>query len=365
MDKRLLPFLCCPVTQSPLRLEVIRTGSGDTRPAQDEPPIAGVEPLATEASVLEGLLFGAEDWCYPVIGGIPRLNVEAFLDHAEFLRAHLPDYMERKWRLLEKYPRLIAYVQRKNRRTKKSFALEWSLHDYSQDRTWEASEGELLQRFLDESGETAAGLVGKLVFDAGCGNGQLDTRIARAGARVIAMDLSSSIERAYAYNDHPDVWFIQGDLQFPPVRPGVCDILQCSGVLHHTNDTQLSFNRLEPCVRVGGTYSVWLYHPRKDRLHRLFNAIRVVTSRWPVWLTYGVLRCTALPLSWLVHRLKGHPKNKREIMIALMDWFSPEFRREHTPDEVRAWYGGKGYHDLRMTTHDTFGFNFIGKKAAI
>jgi hypothetical protein len=48
-----------------------------------------------------------------------------------------------------------------------------------------------------------------------------------------------------------------------------------------------------------------------------------------------------------------------------MDWFSPEYRREHKPDEVRAWFAGKGYHDLRMTTHDTFGFNFIGKKSAI
>ena len=336
MDHRLLPFLCCPVTRTPLRLEGI-----------------------TES---EGLLFAAEDWCYPIIGGIPRLTVEAFLDHADFMRTHLPGYEERKRLLFRKYPRLLTGVRRKNKRTKRSFALEWSLHDYSTDRTWDAGKDQLLQRFLDETGETAAGLIGKLVFDAGCGNGQLDTGIARAGARVIAMDLSNSIERAYAYNDHPDVWFIQGDLQYPPVRSGCIDILQCSGVLHHTDDTERSFNCLEPCVRPGGVYSVWLYHPRKDVLHRLFNAVRGVTGRWPLWLTYALLRSTALPLSYLLHRLKGRPKNKREIMIALMDWFSPPYRREHTPDEVRAWFAHSGYHEMRMTTQDTFGFNFIGRK---
>ena len=350
MDKRLLPLLCCPVTRGALSLEVItekKSGPGESG----------------GQLVSEGILFAAEDWCYPIVQGIPRLNVEAFWDHEDFLRLHLPDYAVRKRSLEQRYAGLLAYVKKKNKKTKESFALEWSLHDYSRDRTWIAGEEELLQRFLNETGETAAGLAGKLVFDAGCGNGQLDTCIARTGATVIAMDLSNSVERAYAYNDHPNAWFIQGDIQFPPLAPGICDVLQCSGVLHHTNNSELSFSCLEPCIRAGGTYSIWLYHPRKETGHQLINAIRRVTSRWPARLNYHLLRFTALPVSYLLHRLKGRPQNSREIMIALMDWFSPEFRREHTPDEVRTWFAKRGYRELRVTTSEHFGFNFIGKKS--
>ncbi|HVU96451.1 MAG TPA: methyltransferase domain-containing protein [Puia sp.] len=344
MDKRLLSYLCCPVTKSPLRLKVIKAGP--------------------DGEVLTGLLFAAEDWCYPVTGGIPRLLVEAFLEHAGLLRAHLPDYDVRKRLLDEKYPGLLEDTQRKNRKTKESFALEWSLHDYAKDRTWEVPSDQLLRRFLEETGETEAGLAGKLVFDAGCGNGQLDTAIARAGARVIAMDLSGSIDRAYSVNDHRDVWFIQGDVQFPPVAEETCDILQCSGVLHHTPDTELSFCRLEPCVREGGIYSVWLYHPRKDWLHQWFNFLRKFTSCWPARTTYRLLLYTAFPVSHVIHWVKGKPRNRREIMIALMDWFSPEFRYEHRPEEVRDWFTRCGYRQLQVTTTDVFGFNFTGRKGA-
>lgn len=332
----MLPFLRCPVTRSPLQLQV----TGDE----------------------EGILFADEDWFYPVTGGIPRLTVEAFLDYAAFFRLHLPDYPSRRQVLERKYPELLAYVTTKNRRTKESFSLEWSLHDYEQDRTWEAARPDLLQRFLEEVNETAGDLRGKMVFDAGCGNGQLDTVIAEAGAITIAMDLSSSIERAYRQNTHPDAWYLQGDLQFPPLEPGLFDIVHCSGVLHHTNDTERSFGCLETCVRPGGKLSVWLYHPRKDALHNLFNRLRGLTSRLPLRVLYTLLFCTALPVSWVVKRLKGNSQNRREMMIALMDWFSPEFRREHTPDEVTAWYARRGYHSIQVTAQDLFGFDITGIK---
>jgi hypothetical protein len=41
----------------------------------------------------------------------------------------------------------------------------------------------------------------------------------------------------------------------------------------------------------------------------------------------------------------------------------PQYRREHTPEEVAAWYGKRGYHSMRVTTHDLFGFNMIGIKS--
>jgi SAM-dependent methyltransferase/uncharacterized protein YbaR (Trm112 family) len=342
MQERMLPYLCCPVTGSRLELRVIER--------------------MDHATVAEGILFAAQDWFYPVIGGIPRLTVEAFLDYAIFFQLHLPDYLSRKQALEQKYPDLIAYVKKKNRRTKESFSLEWSLHDYMEDRTWEAKKDTLLQRFLEETDEKAAALKGQTIFDAGCGNGQLDTFIAQQGAIVIAMDLSNSIERAYRHNTHPDAWYIQGDLQFPPVRQAFFDIVHCSGVLHHTNDTERGFNSLEPCVRPGGKFSVWLYHPRKNAVHNFFNGIRSLTSRLPARWSYRLLAVTALPVSYVWKRLKGNRQNRREMMISLMDWFSPEFRREHTPEEAAIWYSRRGYRSAKVTTRDLFGFNITGIK---
>lgn len=341
MDKRLLSFLCCPVTREPLELQLISAGT---------------------SVVTEGILFSREGWFYPIIDGIPRLNVESFIDHEAFLQVHLTDYSVRRKQLQERYPGLIAYVLKKNRKTRQSFSLEWSLYDYSGDRVWAANQEQLLDRFLEETGETAEGLEGKLILDAGCGNGLLDSYIAEKGATVVAMDISNSIERAYRQNRHPNAWFIQGDLQFPPLKQDVFDIVQCSGVLHHTNNTELSFSCLDTCVRPGGIYSVWLYEPRKDRLHQLFNFVRRFTSKLPARWNYYLLYCTALPVSYVWKRLKKNRQNRREIMIDLMDWFSPEFRREHTPDETQCWYSKRGYQAITVTSRNIFGFNITGKK---
>jgi SAM-dependent methyltransferase/uncharacterized protein YbaR (Trm112 family) len=341
MQERMLPFLRCPVSRSHLKMQVIKMTDDNV-------------------SVDEGILFAEKDWFFPIIGGIPRMTVEAFLDYEDFLRLYIPDYSRRRNDLEQKYQDLIAYVVKKNKRTKDSFSMEWSLYDYQKDRTWEADPGEMLQRFLEETDEHAADLLNKTVFDVGCGNGQLDSLIAGLGAITIAMDLSRSIERAYRQNTHPNAWFLQGDLQFPPVAASQFDLVHCSGVLHHTNDTALSFRCLASCVGTGGKLSVWLYHPRADRLHNLFNQVRTVISRLPARWQYRLLYITVLPVAYIWKRLKGTYQNKREMMIALMDQLTPEFRREHTTAETAVWFEQRGLKNIKVTTTGLFGFNMIG-----
>ncbi len=347
MQERLLPLLRCPVSRTPLQLQVISRKNIDFGDGTGE-------------VISEGILFAGEDWFFPIIGGIPRLTVEAFRDYADFFRQHFPDYLTRRQQLEQKYPGLIAYVRRKNRKTRKSFTKEWSLYDYQKDRTWEADREELLRIFLEETGETVESLKGKLIFDAGCGNGLLDQLIAARDAIVVAMDLSNSIERAYGQNRQPGALFIQGDIQFPPLDPGLFDIVHSSGALHHTNNTELSFLCLEPCVKSGGKLSVWLYHPRKDFIHNIFNRLRSLTSKMPFRWQYYFLLCLLLPPSYIIKRLKGNNQNRREMMIALLDWFSPEFRWEHTTDEAACWYSKRGYRSVAVTTTNTFGFSIVG-----
>jgi SAM-dependent methyltransferase/uncharacterized protein YbaR (Trm112 family) len=349
MQESLLEFLRCPVTRSGFKVEIIKK----SKRVLD----------AVETDVIdEAVLFADEGWFYPVVKGIPRLNVEALYDYADFLRLAVTDYEERKKKLVEKYGLLLKLVLQKNKRTKESFAQEWAIYDYDSDKTWDADADGMLDRFLKETDENFDTLKGKTVFDAGCGNGFLNALLADKGVVNIAMDFSNSIEKAYERNQSSHVHYIQGDVQFPPVVFNYFDIVHSSGVLIATNNTELSFSCIEPAVKNGGKLSVWLYHRRSDFIHNLFNSIRKVTSKMPLRFQYYLYKVTIFPLSFVVKRLKGNKQNTREMMIDILDWFSPEFRWEHDHEEARSWFYKRNYKNVKVTTNELFGFNITGQK---
>lgn len=352
MQESLLVLLRCPVTKSDLQLQVIARGQKQYNGVQQE-------------VIEEGILYAAEDWFYPIIKGIPRLIVEAYADYEPFLRQHLPDYEQRRQRLENKYHSFTRYVIKKNRRTKQSFAQEWGLFNYEKDKVWDADTAGMFQRFLDETAETRESLAGNLIFDAGCGNGLLNQSIAQHGATILGMDFSLSIEAAYHQNSQPNALFIQGDVQYPPVAFEQFDIVHCSGVLIHTNNPELSFSCLDPHVKPGGKLSVWLYHPRQDFIHKLFNFIRRFTSRLPLRLQYYLYAVTLLPVSYIIKRIKGNKQNIREMMIDILDWFTPEFRHQFEQQEAATWYYKRIYAAVTTTTVNLFGYNMVGIKQKV
>jgi SAM-dependent methyltransferase/uncharacterized protein YbaR (Trm112 family) len=349
MQEALLPLLRCPVTRTALTLKVINQ-------VEKEFNIGKVTVIE------EGILYATEDWIYPIVNGVPRLNVEAFLDYEIFLYAAENNYPAYKENLLKKYGALIKYAVKKNKRTKESFTKEWSVYNYDKDNTWDADDEGMIDRFLKEIVETKLSLKDKIIFDAGCGNGKLESLIASDCASVIAMDFANCIEDAYSRNNFSNVYFIQGDVQFPPVPFEHFDIVHCSGVLIHTNNAELSFSCLEPTVKKGGKLSVWLYHPVKGFVHNLFNAIRSVTSKLPLSFQYYLYLVTIFPLSYCIKKIKGNKQNSREMMLSILDWFTPEFRSEHEHTEAAAWFYKRGYSKVNITTVDKFGFNITGEK---
>ena len=289
MLEKYLSILVCPVTRSALRLHKI---SVKTKLFSS----GGKEIIS------EGILFSNKDWFYPVIDGVPRLLIESFLDHEEFLNANLSDYKLRKEYLLKNYSEIIQQAVKKNKRTKKSFEMEWGLFNYEEDKTWELQGEDLLERFLKETDETNESLQGKLIFDAGCGNGQLNQYIARCGAIVVGMDLSRSVERAFFNSKEENAFFLQGDVQFPSLQFEKFDIVHSSGVLICTNNSELTFSRIEPCVKKNGKLSVWLYHPRKNLVHNSFNFLRNYTSKLPIKVQYYLYLFTLFPASYVVKK---------------------------------------------------------------
>jgi 2-polyprenyl-3-methyl-5-hydroxy-6-metoxy-1,4-benzoquinol methylase/uncharacterized protein YbaR (Trm112 family) len=348
MQESLLPLLRCPVSRKELQLEVLKTGTKQ----YNGKPISFIE---------EGLL-RSDDFVFPIIKGIPRLIVEAAIDYKDFLQTHCKDFAQYQQKAETKYPGLLKFVLHKNRRTKKSFSQEWNIFNYEEDKVWDADTTGMVNRFLTETNETTESLKGKLILDAGCGNGLLNQSIGAQGATILGMDFSQSIERAFEKNEEANTLFIQGDVQFPPVALQAFDIVHSSGVLICTTNSELTFSCLETAVKPNGKMSVWLYHPVKGFIHNLFNFLREYTSKLPTRLQYWLYSVTLLPISYVIKKIKGTKQNKREMMIDILDWFSPEFRWEHHHDEAAAWYSKRNYRDIQVTTNELFGFNIVGSK---
>ena len=349
MQHKLLEILRCPVTRSKLTIKIIK----ETNRVFEDANFAVIE---------EGILFADNIFFYPIIKGIPRLCVESFIDHEVFLKKNMADYGIRKEAVFLQQQSLLKYVLKKNKRTKQSFTKEWSVYNYDTDKTWDADDESMIGRFLMETNEDINSLKNKVVFDAGCGNGKLNGLLGAKGVTNIGMDFSNSIEAAYAHNTCTNVHFIQGDVQFPPVAFNYFDIVHSSGVLICTNNTELSFSCLAPTIKNGGKMSVWAYHPRKNLSHNLFNFIRTLSSKLPLTLQYYLYGVTIFPVGYLIKKIKGNPQNAREMMVDILDWFTPEFRWEHGHEEAAAWFYKRQFCNVKVTTNEVFGFNIIGEK---
>jgi SAM-dependent methyltransferase/tetratricopeptide (TPR) repeat protein len=103
------------------------------------------------------------------------------------------------------------------------------------------------------------------VLIAGCGTGEHPLRTARqfAGARVLAVDLSSAI-LAYARRKTgelcvPQVEYAQADILHLETIGRTFDLIEAIGVLHHMADPWRGFAVLLSLLRPGGVMNVGLY----------------------------------------------------------------------------------------------------------
>ncbi|MGH7456938.1 MAG: class I SAM-dependent methyltransferase, partial [bacterium] len=264
-----------------------------------------------------------------------------------------------------------------------SFSAQWENYEYS-DETWEIKVAERVPFFYRYLKVQPGSLNQALVLDAGCGNGTLSAALAASGPEMVAMDFSTSVERAhrhrniFATDKSNHVHYVQADIQQPPFRSQIFDAIYSDGVLHHTPDTRKSFNALVPLVKCGGKFFVWLYRKDLSLYFRLKAAIifviRSVLRRFPrsIRLAFCYI-VAAIMLTVLRLLLLFGYKSKRKVIplslkaTNLMDTFTPQFKHEHTPDEVKPWFETQGFIEIEDTTIyefrlGDFGFGMLGVK---
>lgn len=348
MQEKLLSYLRCPVSRQKLEIRII-----DTK----------VKTYAnvTIDEIYTAILYAPNGFVYPVIKGIPRMQVESILCFNEFWLANLPDFKEQKNKLNDEYGDILNHCYKKNKATRQSFSFEWSiLKRDGSEKIWHDDVTQLKKQVLKEVDET--NLEGKLVADIGCGHGLSSAAMANAGAKVIGIDLSFSIEAAYEHLQDANVFFVQADLQFPPLENYSFDVVYSSGVIHHSNNTELSFNIIQNLVKQQGKVSVWLYHRAKSFLYNMALATRKVTIHIPSRVQFWIYFFTLMPAYFIILKVKGKKLSWREVMIDLLDSFTPYHRFQHSPVEAACWYTKMGYGNIKITDKNFFGFSITGVK---
>jgi hypothetical protein len=149
---------------------------------------------------------------------------------------------------------------------------------------------------------------------------------------------------------------------FPPFQVEFFDLVYSSGVIHHTNNTELFFAIIQSLVKSKGRLYVWLYLPYKSSIHWLILLARKITKFIPARIQFWTYFFTLLPLYKLILMMKGKKMGWREIMIDLLDGLTPFFRFEHEPSEVEGWFAKFGFSNVEVTKTDLFGFSIGGIK---
>ena len=354
MYLRLLEFLRCPTCHAEL------TGIGLETQSQED-----------GGEIISGLLHCAAEHWFPIVRGIPRMLPDAIAEHWPTIQHLIPQPVPAS------LTGLIASLNSQrtagyHRATRENFSHEWDHHELG-GKTWGMELSDRVQWFfVDPLQIQKEDLAGKLMLDAGCGNGSQSVAYTTLGLEVIAVDLSSGLEKGYAFRQllsgaKPErVHFVQADLQHPPLAANILDIIHSAGVLHHTPDTLTTFRALRPLLRPGGTFYLWLYKYEK-LVTPLVNSIRAVSTKIPPATFARIANLLAVPFIGFCRTVDAlgirdySSMNRREAALALMDIFGAPYAYYHSYDEVLGWYEAEGFGEVWPCNDGRRGFGVCGR----
>jgi SAM-dependent methyltransferase/uncharacterized protein YbaR (Trm112 family) len=357
---RALDWLVCPICSSELAFErVVDAGPARRSEESSGPSSCGQCRAPSDAEPREttegncGACYGLEitaggiscsqGHAFPIEYGVPRLLLdrEGESDAAKSIR--------------------------------ESFSAQWAEYDHeAEDKTWGQTLEQRIGDFLRMVDLTPEELQGKLILDAGCGNGMLSRAITDFGCEVLAADLSESVVAAYNHFErrgNARTHFVQADLMRPPFRSQTFDIVFCAGVIIVTPDSRRTFDEVVKAVAPGGRLFVWVYWREGGVKYRIKTALRRVLSPMPLSvkrMISAVFTAQALLRGHLKKLLRRpgaeEPTRWREAYLVQHDFFTPRYRWEHTEDEVHGWFRDYGFTDIRTTEIVKAGFGVLAQR---
>jgi SAM-dependent methyltransferase len=180
-----------------------------------------------------------------------------------------------------------------------------------------------------------------LVFEAGCGTGQLSNFLGMSWKRkVFAGDIClNSLRLAKGFADRYDirnVAFLQMNLFQPPFRDGSFDVVVSNGVLHHTGDCEGAFKSILAKLKPRGYIIIGLY-----------NSL----GRLPTLWKRRAFRVFGPKLYFLDPRLKDWAREPDRIKAWFMDQYRHPHETRHSMDEVLQWFDRYGVEFVNGIPH--------------
>ena len=230
---------------------------------------------------------------FPIIGGVPRLLPDALIG------------------LLSRYHRAFFArhpVPVPGPVTDETVERTFAFYSFARPKLFSPRVDPALlaywRRSLDIRVPAVATGPGRIMLDAGCGEGRYTYCLAEGGAEVVGLDLSEAVNQAYRRNrSNPRVHVIQGSIDHPPLRRGLFDAVVSTGVLHHLPNPERGFAALVPLLDAHGVVHVWVYGLRRMSLvYRLshLRLLRRLLGHLSPHASYGASVPIALALHLLV-----------------------------------------------------------------
>ncbi len=357
MNLRVQQFLRCPACLDRLQL-------------------VNYEANASGDDISSGLLVSGCGAKYPIWKNVPRMLIPN--------NRTLPQEFLLRFRaqLLHDAPELLKENEEHIAARGYSFDTQWKMYEYG-ELTWELDLATRVKYFYEYLRVPPGSLNGRLVLDAGCGNGTLTAGVGASGPEIVGMDYSESVERAerektrFAGAGADRVHYVQGDVQHPPFAPGTFGVIYSDGVLHHTPSTYESFKSLAPLVTPGGRFFVWLYGrelaPMYNLKMRTAKVLQVLLRPLPLSVLKALCFVGAAMLLFRLRILHLFGSRKRPAVplrlkaVNLFDTLTPRYYHLHTTSEVQGWFSSLGFPRPVETTIPALshgGFGMLGMRGA-
>jgi SAM-dependent methyltransferase len=284
---------------------------------------------------------------YPIVRGIPRMLPEALLSGIyEKFAAEWGDDLKRLG-LIDATVSPPDDLSKLKGKTIENFGFEWL--EYARFG-WDDPVYNIQKERNTFLGKALLGgdeLPGRLVLDAGCGNGRYSHWAASLGGKVFGLDLGWGVESAAENTAQLDqVQIVQGDIFALPFAPKTFDLIFSIGVLMHTGDARRAIGSLSGKLKEGGSLSAHVYGRGNPIYEALDGAIRWRTTRMSIKslrrFTKGAYQIRRglefLRLANIVTRfirLDSHPH-------CIFDWYAAPIATHHSSTEVNRWFADEG-----------------------
>jgi ubiquinone/menaquinone biosynthesis C-methylase UbiE len=164
------------------------------------------------------------------------------------------------------------------------------------------------------------------VLEAGCGTGQLSISLSRYGRKIHSIDLSEgSLIEAKNFIDKNDIKNVNlakmniFNMCFPE---NYFDVIISNGVLHHTHNPKLAFNKLVNCLKPNGIIVIGLYH----KYGRVVQNIRQKLIQ-----TFGE------KIKFIDKRFSENLSDKKKYAWFKDQYFNPH-ETKHSYHEILKWF---------------------------